>query len=932
MLAAGRRLGPYEIASLLGAGGMGEVYRARDTRLGREVAIKVLTSSLTAVPDMLRRFEQEVRATSALSHPNIVAVFDVGAQDGFPYVVSELLSGATLRARLAEGPLPPRKAVHYAVQIAHGLAAAHEKGIVHRDLKPENLFITTDGRVKILDFGIAKFVAPLAFGDPATGDASQLEDATPAGTVLGTMGYVSPEQLRGRPIDHRSDLFAFGAVLYEMLAGKRAFKGATPADTLSMILTKDPPEITENGAPVSPALERIVRRCLEKDPEVRFQSGRDMAFALETLTDTALSGGRAAAGAPSLRGPSWRRGLAALALIAVGLVAGWATRRSPSPPLLLRRLTSDAGLTTNPSLAADGKLLAYASDRSGEGNLDIWVQHIGGDQPLRLTHDPADDHEPSFSPDGSRIVFRSERDGGGIYMISALGGEARLIARGGAWPRFSPDGTLVAYIAGVVSVTAEGSAAVVPADGGAPTHEFPEVVQAAPPVWSPDGRHLLLSGHQGREGVTFDWWIASLDRKGQDRVRPSGAANLFLSESFLRRASDGTPRSPRWPSRGYLEAFDWTGDRVLFSALIGDTQNIWEVDMSATLRVVGPSRRLTTGTEYESQPSRNAGRIVFAAQTSTLPLWELPFDPRTAKALGEPRPLTEDMGVSLMPTISEDGRYLSFSSQRSDGSGVWLKDLARGQRPMLSMTVEEVVAIMARNGKHVLYGARVGPHRGMYLLPLEGGTPEKLSCDGCGWPTDWSADRSKVLFQTYWIPGPGKRHSLSLLDLASGRKTEILAHRGLELYRAHFSPDERWILFHAYSSTAGTREFIAPFHGHDVSAAPLVTDDGTPADWIAVTDGKSYTDGSRWSGDGNQVYFISERDGFLCLWAQRLEPATKKPLGEPTGVFHAHTRRRSLTGVPEWGFDLAVTGDRLIFNMVERRGNLWVADRAPADR
>jgi serine/threonine protein kinase len=279
-LASGSRLGPYEIVSPLGAGGMGEVYRAKDPRLGRDVAVKVLPASFSTDADRLRRFEQEARAAGLLNHPNITAVYDIGTHDGAPYVVSELLEGETLRNRLSAGPLPTRKALDYAIQIARGLAAAHEKGIVHRDLKPENLFVTNDGRVKILDFGLAKLRQLEAGGEPGT---NLLTAATEPGVVMGTMGYMSPEQVRGRAADARSDIFSFGTILHEMLSGRRAFQGETTADTITVILTKEPPDLSLTNQDVHPGLDRIIRHSLEKNPEERFQSASDLAFALGYL-------------------------------------------------------------------------------------------------------------------------------------------------------------------------------------------------------------------------------------------------------------------------------------------------------------------------------------------------------------------------------------------------------------------------------------------------------------------------------------------------------------------------------------------------------------------------------------------------------------------------------------------------------------------------
>ncbi len=329
-LTPGTILGQYEIRSPLGAGGMGEVYRAHDQRLDREVAIKVLPESLTSDPDRLHRFEQEARAAAALNHPNILAVYQMATEGNISYMVTELLDGETLRERLRRGPVPIRKAIDYAVQIAHGLAAAHDKGITHRDLKPENLFVTKDGRLKILDFGLAK-VGP-------SKDSSGLEATqsigTEPGTVMGTVGYMSPEQVRGKTSDHRSDIFAFGTVLYEMVTGKQTFRKPTSADTMAAILNEEPPAISQIAPASPPGLQRVVHRCLEKSPEQRFQSASDMAFALDALSDSTVT---TSTGSHVPVGIGWSRrqklvaGLSALVVLAVAGLAYFWLRPAPPP-------------------------------------------------------------------------------------------------------------------------------------------------------------------------------------------------------------------------------------------------------------------------------------------------------------------------------------------------------------------------------------------------------------------------------------------------------------------------------------------------------------------------------------------------------------------------------------------------------------------------
>ena len=311
-LAAGTKIGPYEVLSLLGAGGMGEVYRARDSRLRREVAIKVLPPSFAKDTDRLRRFEQEARMVGALNHPNILAIFDVGAQDGVPYLVSELLEGKTLREHMQGAPVPQRKAVDYGIQIARGLAAAHEKGVVHRDLKPDNIFVLDDGRIKILDFGLAK----LLHDDTSHPDLQTVEQEHPAttpGHVMGTVGYMAPEQVRGQGADHRSDIFGLGAILYEMLSGKRAFKRDSSVETMNAILKEEPPELEQVVPGLNAGLERVVRHCLEKNPVQRFQSASDVAFDLETISSHSGTGSRVKVAAPERPG-YWKLAAGALAV------------------------------------------------------------------------------------------------------------------------------------------------------------------------------------------------------------------------------------------------------------------------------------------------------------------------------------------------------------------------------------------------------------------------------------------------------------------------------------------------------------------------------------------------------------------------------------------------------------------------------------------
>src|SRR2546430_3446165 len=396
-ISADTTIAQYSVISKIGEGGMGEVYRARDTKLGRDVAIKVLPSVFSADAERLRRFEQEAQAAGALNHPNILVIFHIGTHEGAPYIVSELLEGETLRERMAGAALPQRKAIDYALQTAHGLAAAHAKGIVHRDLKPDNLFVTNDGRVKILDFGLAKLTA--------TSDGTQSQTEVPTrkvntdpGTVMGTMGYMSPEQLKGHPADHRSDIFSFGAILYEMLSGKRAFRGDSMAETMSAILREDPPDLSETNKTVSPALERVVRHCLEKNPAERFHSARDLAFAIESLSGSATISGQTAtmpivtAGSDTSGSTGISRSFANAklawivgAILLFGLVAAWAVlyfNRSSSDTHAARlsfnpppELAFNDGLPDAAVISPDGQKIAFSAT-SADGKNMLYVRDL----------------------------------------------------------------------------------------------------------------------------------------------------------------------------------------------------------------------------------------------------------------------------------------------------------------------------------------------------------------------------------------------------------------------------------------------------------------------------------------------------------------------------------------------------------------------------
>src|SRR5271170_6458503 len=461
-LAAGAKLDSYEVLGLLGAGGMGEVYRARDSALKREVAIKVLPSFVSQDPDRLRRFEQEAQAAAALNHPNILAIHQFGSFEGAPYLVSELLLGGTLREALDHGPLPVRKTIDYGVQIAHGLAAAHGKGIVHRDLKPENLFVTKEGRVKILDFGLAKLKQQPDSDEGADGVGPTQTKQTEPGLVMGTAGYMSPEQVRGKTVDHRTDIFAFGAILYEMLTGKRAFHRSTSAETMTAILNDDPPSISQIVQTTPPGLQRVVHRCLEKNPEQRFHSASDLAFALEALSESGGAPAIPVNGALDQRRRSkmmvWSGGAVALLTLAAAAYFVVASRNRV-PPLRVSAYTQITHDGRAKQLkGTDGSRLYFDQDQPQP----IGQVAISGGE---IAPVPVAVPRPALvdvSPDGSTFLVTSFTGGlqkaYPLWSVRILGGSVRHLSEAvdAAW---SPDGSTVAYSTG------EGDIHLIQSDG-----------------------------------------------------------------------------------------------------------------------------------------------------------------------------------------------------------------------------------------------------------------------------------------------------------------------------------------------------------------------------------------------------------------------------------------------------------------------------------
>lgn len=885
----GQHVGSYQILEKLGEGGMGVVYKARDSRLNRMVAIKFLPANIAADAVRKQRFIHEARAASALNHPNIIVIHDIGVDGGRDYLVMEYVDGKTLDALIPRAGMKTREALKAAAQVAAGLSRAHEAGIIHRDLKPSNIMVSKDGLVKVLDFGLAKLTE---IAEPAPSDATKTSlPVSEEGTIAGTVAYMSPEQAEGRKLDPRSDVFAFGSVLYEMLSGRRAFDGESRISTLAAVLNRDPQPL--EGVPAE--LDRLVRRCLRKEPERRWQTMADLRIALEELADESFSG---AAIPASPRPPNRKRAWLVAAGVVLAAVAGlaalakWRTLSAPNPAgPVLTRLTDDDGVAVTPAISPDGKLVAFASDRSGEGNLDIWVMQTSGGQPIRITQDKANDTSPSFSPDSSKIIFRSERDQGGIYVIAALGGDAKLLVPLGREPKFSPDGKWVAYVYGDNGGNLnKRQVYVIPVAGGTPKEVSGNLHGVDEVVWSPDSENLLVWALDvaGKVAVR-DLWLLGVEK--------SAVTPLLLRE----RVQGGLPSQNAFPKM-------WLGDFIYFGA----GRDLWRIEARRN-QLVGNPERITAGTSslVLSSVAYDGGKpvLALAARELDTSIWFSQGDTVRGKTVGEPRKLTHSLADEYSSTVSGDGTKMAFARR----GRVWIQDLASGKEMEGPETGYPVIKLNF-DGSRLAYPARpTGGALSMVSPPLQ--SPVVLR-NRNSTVTDFSRDGKYAIIRETVSSTDPTTLRLSILEIASGKESVLTQNQKWILSAGKISPDEQWFALHAQNSLTTRQLFVAPFRTSSTV---------NQSEWIPVTDGTHLDRNPAWSPDGKLIYFLSERDGFRCVWAMPYDAAAKKP-GEPFPVFHAHSPRLSLSFTNDTSLvGLNVTKDGLIFAMQELRSNVWLA-------
>ena len=795
-LAPGTKLGPYEIVALVGAGGMGEVYRARDSRLKRDVAVKVLPKALSADADRLRRFEQEALATAALNHPNILAVFDIGTSDGAPYVVSELLEGETLRERLRTGPVPQRKVLDYAVQVARGLAAAHEKGILHRDLKPENLFLTKDGRLKILDFGLAKLMQ--ADPSPDTSLAT-VSHGTQAGMVLGTAGYMSPEQIRGKTLDARSDIFGLGAILYEMLSGKRAFHGDTPADTLSAILKEEPPDLNTTNANISPALERIVHHCLEKNPEARFHSASDIAFDLEHLSGTSSAPAPRVVAEPAK--PTSRLPLARVAvafvLIFLALGLGWWLGHgtaSTAPPKY-KQVTFRRGRIGNLRFGPDGSIVYSAA----------------------------------WDGDASRIYLTRENDPS-AHDLGIEDAELLSVSRNGELAvrlnSANPSGP-----SGLIEL---GTLARVPQSGGTPRQILDNVMDAD---WAGDGENLAIShfipasAHWRLEYPIGKVLLDTINWIGTPRISPDGKWIAFFDHennvgddegSVAVIAADGTGQEKKlssgWES---MNGIVWSGEEVWFnSTTAGFSNNPHAVTLSGKLR------DLTNAPGgVRVYDLRNDVALAMTVQGG-----------RGIRALAPGAKEERELGWfdwSVIEGLSRDGQKVLFDDVGEAGGPnytVFLRDTSGS--PPASLGQGRILAISLDNKWVITQPAREGF---LMLVPTGPGQARQLTHDSVRYGETRFFPDGKHLLAVGIEPGHGERDYM--IDFATGDSKPVTPEG---IYGAVLSPDGRLAVVLGPDGNRG----VWPLDGGGLRPIPNLNATYDPLAWLP---------------DNNSIYVTSLR-------------------------------------------------------------------------
>lgn len=805
-LRPGQSIAHYKITSVLGEGGMGKVYLAQDAKLDRKVALKILSAALAANTDRMRRFTHEAKTAAALQHPNVAQIYEVGEHDHIHYIVMEYVPGETLRQLLTRKRLDFKRAIDYAAQAASALAAAHKQGIIHRDIKPENLIVTTAGLVKVLDFGLAKLVEKernvSGVSELTTMRVPSNRNETLPGVIMGTVSYMSPEQARADKLDHRTDIFSLGVVLYEIVSGERPFQGKSVIDTLHAIINQEPPPVTELNSQLPPELADILGKALTKEPAERYQHAGDFELDLRRLKKAIESNSLISTRSRALhvgvgKGKAFRPWsvIAGAAVIVAVAVAAWMLGHSTRPGkattlenLTLTPLTIDPGYEGEPTFSSDGQTIAYVSDRTG--NFEIFLKQISGGPDINITNNPGDDVQPSFSPDGKQIAFVSTRTsssnllypgvdysllGGDIWVMPALGGSARRIAESGNFPSWSSDGSTIIYTRGTAWF--QPKMRRVTAQGGEP-QDIPITFKADEP---PQPFWLYPSYSSDNRWIAFE-----------------AGPNIFVVN-----AEGGEARRL---ARGKRPVWSADSRAIIYSNTeAGKNLSLWQIPFSlADGTTEGPAEALTVGRgrDIQAAVSHDGKMIAFAAQELAFNVEMLPFDAEQGRQMGAPQPITSGNNSIYFLSFSPDGRSIVFENHLGQSGHIWRADI--GSLP-IQLTSDPKFTDSAPDwspdGQTIAFIRRVADETqptqqvaaSLWLMAADGANPHLLIENATN--PQWLPDGRSILYGSI-VDG---RTQLFIFDLTTKSARRVTNEVGTVPISA-FSPDGQWLVHQSNAS------------------------------------------------------------------------------------------------------------------------------------
>ena len=898
---SGQMLHHYRLVEPIGEGGMGVVWRARDTSLDRDVAIKILPEDVARHPDRLARFEREAKAVAALAHPNILAIHAFDRDGDVVFVVTELLQGEDLRHRLAQGALPPRKAVEIARDAARGLSAAHDKGLVHRDIKPDNLFLTREGMVKILDFGLAASLTPAGVGDATMTGMGTRTALTSPGTVMGTVDYMSPEQARGEAVDTRSDIFSLGTVIHEMLTGRRPFQRETSAETMTAILREDPPELSQSGTLVSPALDRVIRRCLEKRPDERFQSARDLAFALENAVDATIGSGSraeaAAAASPKRRGRG-RGLLLALPLLAVGLAAGFGLavlvrRPAPLPEPVRQTTITFSGDDLAPSASPDGRMIAFASQR--DGRLRIWIKQFPGGGEQVLTEGP--DNQPRFAPDGASVLFvRSEGTTSSLYRQALIGGEPRKVVPEAGQGDWSPDGTRVVFVRTTTNQgIREERVGIADARDGTETILLSSDRNLYGVRWSPDGKTLICTA-SSTTGNTDDYELFLIDAAtGTLTRRQLGGVGGIISAPVF----DGDSRAVLLGISGSIMGDQGaTASRVVRYQLDSGLSEplFWTEHIFPNIGIRSGGVRMDIVAP---------GTVVFDAAPihENLLLFALDSTPGSPPA----RLLTRGNGRDRQPAWSPDGRSILFSSGRSGNLDLWLLDVATGAlRQVTDDGAQDWDPGWAPDGRSIVWSSNRSGNLEIWAAGVDGSHARQVSGDGIDAENPvYTPDGQWIV---YWSANPDKQ---GIWKIRADGSDAVQLAAGVYL-QTEVSPDGRWVNF----ITMEAERLRSVIHFADLQTGTLLPRTIEVRSELLRTE-DVILGRSRWLSGGTALAFVGlDEDGRSGIYVQDFDPASDTSATRRKLAGFSNDYTTESFGISPDGRHIAIAGVETSFRLV----------------